>query len=362
MKHNGFQVDIHKTEVIPVDSDSHGLPPSRGAFQNFMVADWHCPPEWSKDGFFIPVEEGQPMWFDLRWNDECACLPSIQRLNPITGEPSNLDAGLNKEPVQNYLCLPEQKWLDGYAKDGKVYQFVVTKEGIGLAVNEYVLPKYMQDSHALAFVFYGAKNPKKKDEFTPIFAKKRASIHYFSSIHTPENWVAHGDFDIHKVYRSYSVGNTAHEPASAVITACCTPMATDRSQIASNNLIDNAEVKCCSGIKEADCCVDGIQESEIVSSHDEIDVVDILKGQDDIALDKASMGMGGRITQRIISDKNSIDYYRDKPDAIVTVYLALPGIFQSIMEKGQRQNENKKDKYVHSGEIAGVQVPLISQS
>ncbi len=80
------------------------------------------------------------------------------------------------------------------------------------------------------------------------------------------------------------------------------------------------------------------------------------------SLDKASMGQGGRITQRIVTDDNTVDYYRDKPVGILTVYLALPEQFKAIMEKGKRQDSKKKDKFVHSGEVGGVQVPLIGKA
>ena len=164
MRQNDFTVGIHKTDTIKVDDKAHSLPPSNGLFREFKVADYFCPEEWSQDAVFIPVEEGPPMWFDLRGNDESACLPSIQRLNPVTGDPANLEAGITKDPTQIYLALPIQKWIDGYAKDGKVYQFVVTKRGIGLAVNEFVLPEHMQDSHAIGFAFFAPKNPKPKPE------------------------------------------------------------------------------------------------------------------------------------------------------------------------------------------------------
>ena len=169
MEQDGYQLSIRKTDKIRVDESNHSLPPDLGEFQEYHVADYHCPEEWSKDGVFIAAKEDEPLWIDFRSNDECAVLPSIQRLNPVTGESINLEDGITKEPTQNYLCLPIQRWLDGYAKDGKVYQFVVTKAGVGLAVNEYVLPEHMQDSHALGFAFFAPKVPKPKPaRFEPI--------------------------------------------------------------------------------------------------------------------------------------------------------------------------------------------------
>ena len=159
MKSNGFTSIIHKAIKINVDDDSHCLPPSLGSFQEFKVADYDCPSEWSKDGVFIPVNEGDAMWFDFTRNtEECAIIVAVQKVNPVTGERVALK--LSKDPKQNYLKMPEQRWLDGYSNDGKVYQFIVTKSGLMTAVNEYVLPVHEQDSYAIGFAFFGLKNPK----------------------------------------------------------------------------------------------------------------------------------------------------------------------------------------------------------
>ena len=77
-------------------------------------------------------------------------VPSIQRINPITGKPANLEAGLQKDPKQNYLILPNQQRLDGYIKDGKAYQFMATKAGKSLAVNEYLLELVKKTPWSLA--------------------------------------------------------------------------------------------------------------------------------------------------------------------------------------------------------------------
>ena len=91
----------------------------------------------------------------------------------------------------------------------------------------------------------------------------------------------------------------------------------------------------------------------------EPETVDILEDRKDF--DKASMGMGGRIKQRIETDNNTVDYYQEKPSAILTVYLALPEQFKAIMKKGKRQDSSKKDKFVNSGQVGKVQVPLVTQ-
>ena len=162
MYQNGYCFSLRKTKEIDINDASHPLPPDGGAFEEFRVADYFCPDEWSRDAVFVKIKDGEPFWIDFRQNPYCACLLSIQKVNPVTGEPANIENGLSKDPKQNYLWLSptgniRQLWLDGYANDGKVYQFKATKAGESLAVNEYVLPVHMQDSHALGFAFFAPK-------------------------------------------------------------------------------------------------------------------------------------------------------------------------------------------------------------
>lgn len=342
MRQNGFFVEVIKTDIVKVDESSHGLPPHNGAYTEFQVADYFCPEEWSNDGVFIPVKEGDPLWFDFQSNsDECAILCAVQRINPVTGEPADLKEGLTKDPTQNYLRMPEQLWLDGYAKGGKVYQFVVTKAGIGLAVNEYVLPKHMQDSHAVGFAFFGPKNPKPKPTYT---------TREYPPMHTPQHW------------KIGSSGGTLSSPYKHPMFPGNIMGAGGECLVAGNDIdacvVGNepAQVFCCSSI-------DGICSPAIDVTPIEIDTINILDNQEANLeeLDKASMGAGGRIAQSIVTDSNTTDYYHEKRSALLTIYFALPEMYDAIMKKGKRQDASKKDKFRTSGHIGGTAVPLITQ-
>lgn len=338
MRQNGFFAEVIKTDIVNVDDSSHQLPPHNGSYKEFKVADYHCPEEWSNDGVFVPVKEGDPLWFDFRGNDECGILCAVQRINPVTGEPANLEEGLAKDPTQNYLRMPEQQWLDGYAKEGKVYQFVVTKAGIGLAVNEYVLPKHMQDSHAIGFAFFGPKNPKPK----PVYSPRSHSL--IQQISMSGGWVG--------AAKSYgcsgqSMGGTTMDFDSVSESLCSSGGDIARGTVA-NDSSEGNEIFCCNSVAE---------------SVEEIETVDILAAQEASLneLDKASMGAGGRIVQSIVTDDNTTDYYHEKRSALLTIYFALPEMYKAIMKKGKRQDASKKDKYKTSGHIGGVAVPLIIQ-
>lgn len=365
MFQNGFYVSIRQTDKREVSEDVHDLPPDNGPFKEYKVADYPgCPSEWSKDGTFIPVQESQPLWFDFRGNIESACLASVQRINPATGETADIKGGLSKDPLQNYLKLPDQLWLDGYSKEGKVYQFVVVTEGKGEAVNEVLLPKNLQDSHAMGFAFYLPKpRPKAERYGIPISAGGQ----WFSPTHTPQNWT--------------KASTRARKYGSSGTTTCSfTPEAgsMDRVESTAGDLIlgDHGSTQRFTQNRVADNynCVDP-GEGATSFDYDRAEAIDNLlaDGVDDLEMtmgsldadvdtshmDQASMGAGGRIGQDIISDNNTVEYYQEKPAAILTVYLALPEMFEVITKRGRRQDASHKDEFKMSGHIGGVPVPLV---
>lgn len=384
MIQNGFFIGLCKTDIVNVDENVHGLPPFKGYFQEFLVGEYPgCPKEWSRDGVFVRVEEGEPLWFDLRGNSECAVLCAIQRLNPVTGKPADLEKGLSKDPAQNYLKLPEQYWLDGYAKDGKVYQFVVTKAGIGLAVSEFVLPAHMQDSHALGFAFFAPKVERRPNvgghSFTPSnmmhlmhqVQKNNLSLQPIMSV-APTVWVSNqNDGSLSFTVCNASMRLRDNQSSRGVLRTSGSKcfgseaLSYDCEELTSGgiNLHDSDDI-CVSAaepcVAYSEACSEAYSQDVILGALGEIKAAaDSIDSRD---FEKASMGMGGRISQAIHPDNNSVDYYTDKPSGLLNVYFALPEMFEAIMKEGKRQDVSRPDKFVHSGEIDGIQVPLISQN
>jgi len=367
MKVNDFYVSLRHTKKVEIDPEAHQLPPDWGPFDEFKVADFNCPAEWSKDGYFVSAEEGMPLWIDLRFNTECAVVLSVQRFNPVSNESANLNDGLKKDPVQNYMILPAQQWIDGYTKEGKVYQFVVTKAGEGLAVNEFVLPKEMQDSHAIGLAFYLPKYPKVVEQPyrrpRDVFGNPHLNPIWFSPTHTPQNW------KIARMRKYVSAGSMTR----GVVDTTTSDGLVDNSggQFYSNVVtkgLTNGEVKCSSvagaamGGGEAACEESSVNLLDPTLTEDihSIDTasIDMLEQDQRQHFDKASMAAGGRIDQEIETDPNTVEYYQEKPALVLPIYLSLPGQFKHIISQGKRQDANKKDKFIHSGQIGGVQVPL----
>lgn len=327
MKQNGYQASIRKTTKINVNESHHSLPPDLGPFKEFKVADYFCPDEWDKNGIFIPVQEKEPLWIDLRMNPTCACLISVQKVNPVTGEKSDLKAGLSKNPMQNYLKLPEQLWLDGYSKDGKVYQFTVTTEKSEYAVCDYVLDPQDNDSQAIGIAFFGEKNPKPAKPvirpnanglFANPYTKGYSGVLEDSIGYNGINYNSSGEQLLRSVKISCSTVKHVKPPVSTRVIEDAIPAHVEAFSAEFETTTD------------FDCNVQT----------------------------KASMAAGGRILQNIRQDENSIEFYKSEPDCVISIYMCLPGQFQQIMNQGRR-DEPKKDKYVMSGEIAGKQIPLM---
>lgn len=364
MFQNGFYISIRQTDKREVSEDVHELPPDNGPFKEYRVADYPgCPAEWSKDGTFIPVHESQPLWFDFRGNIESACLASVQRVNPATGKTANIEGGLSKDPLQNYLKLPDQLWLDGYSKDGKVYQFVIVTEGKGEAVNEVLLPKNLQDSHAMGFAFFLPKPRPKAEVYYQAVTKGTGQSGqsgmsqpmWFSPAHTPQNW---------RNKTSSMSSSAAKHGADLIIGSSGANARFTQNRVADNyNCVDpNDNYNCTSyDYDRAEalngmCGIDGDMDGDMFSGIVEEVIVEEV---DTSHMDKASMGAGGRIGQDIVSDNNTVEYYQEKPAAILTVYLALPEMFETITKRGKRQDASHKDAYKTSGHIGGVAVPLV---
>lgn len=355
MRVNDFSVLLHHTDVVNIDEDAHALPPSNGLFEEYKVADYFCPKNWSKDGFFVRVEEEMPLWIDFRFNRKCAVIPSVQRLNPLTGKPADLEHGLAKDPEQNYMILPDQKWLDGYAKEGKVYQFMITKAGESLAVNEFLLPKHLQDSHALGFAFFEPVNPPE-----PKINIDWKTYHYYNK---PSWWWPHEYWNTHissNPYRYYSTywSNVTTKTLDGTISAQSLSDSKIMRSAYGGQMLGGgfaADDEDCASVETFCKCGDSKSPTYNILDQEEME-------EPEESFDKASMGAGGRIEQEVLTDNNTVEYYKEKSSAMIVVYLALPQQFDAIMKKGKRQDASRKDKYVHSGEIGGIQIPLTKKS
>lgn len=160
-----FSLDFQRTLRIPDDGRDYPLPPGLGTFPLEHVDDYaeRLPAGWhERGGVFFPMYQAEAMWISFRrglgarWGVDDDAYPfavkiATGKINCVTGEPWSLE--LKRSPTdarreagfevrrskqdQNYVVLPQQPWLDGYAiEKGVIRQFVAMPLGKGYTAEE----------------------------------------------------------------------------------------------------------------------------------------------------------------------------------------------------------------------------------
>jgi hypothetical protein len=155
------RISFHRTLRIPEDGNNYPLPAGLGRFPIHRVEDYadRVPPDWLKEGgFFIPLYQKEALFLQFEgpdWHPTVAKV-CVGRINAITGKAytENLSA-----TQQDYVVIPDQKWLDGIASEqGCVRQFVAMPLGQG-----YTVEAQMTDEEAFGgfqIVGYESKQGK----------------------------------------------------------------------------------------------------------------------------------------------------------------------------------------------------------
>jgi hypothetical protein len=136
-------VSFQRTLRIPDDDKTWPLPPGLGQFPMVHVDDYaaNLPADWYEHGgVAFPMYQSEAMWISFSCRDyPFAVKVAAGKIDATTGEAWS--AALTKEP-QNYLVLPTQPWLDGFAvKKGVIRQFVAMPLGSGYSVEEQITGK-----------------------------------------------------------------------------------------------------------------------------------------------------------------------------------------------------------------------------
>lgn len=135
------RISFNRTVRIPDDGKSYPLPAGLGRLPILRVEDYiSCVPEkWRKEGgFIIPLYQREALFLEFQgaeWRPSIAKV-GIGGVNAITGK--NFDFKL-REHRQDYVVIPEQKWLDGInSESGRVRQFVAMPLGQGYTVEAQI--------------------------------------------------------------------------------------------------------------------------------------------------------------------------------------------------------------------------------
>ena len=130
-------VEFQRTLRIPDDGKVYPLPAGVGRFPLRHVDDFEksVPASWLKrGGVMMPMHQSEALWLNFDADYPFAMKVGAGKINAVTGE--GWTAELQRHP-QNYLVLPEQPWLDGFAiSKGTIRQFVAMPLGDGYTVEE----------------------------------------------------------------------------------------------------------------------------------------------------------------------------------------------------------------------------------
>lgn len=143
-----LEVVFHRTLRIPDDDKEYPLPPGMGAFPMAHVDDYRerVPPKWVEHGgVMVPMYQAEALWisFQARTVRErnvqypFAVKVGTGKISAVTGD--EWERGLREE---DYLVVPPQPWLDGYAvEEDVIRQFVAAPLGWGFSAEEQITGK-----------------------------------------------------------------------------------------------------------------------------------------------------------------------------------------------------------------------------
>lgn len=147
-----LELTLNRTIRVPDNRDTNMLPPSMGQFPLYRVQDYadRMPEDMAaKGGLFFPMYQREAMWINFRASRPFALKIYVGGVNAVSGLPLRDDTDQTRrkrlrmleegKPVQDYMVVPGQPWLDGIAsEDGKIRQFVAKPKGSGFSVEAQV--------------------------------------------------------------------------------------------------------------------------------------------------------------------------------------------------------------------------------
>jgi hypothetical protein len=134
-----LKIEFQRTLRIPDDGKIYPLPAGFGRFPLRHMDDHRetvSEPLLRRGGVLMPMYQSEALWIRFRTDYPFAVKVAAGKINAVTGDQWTTD--LQREP-QDYLVLPEQPWLDGFAvQKGVIRQFVAMPLGAGYSIEEQI--------------------------------------------------------------------------------------------------------------------------------------------------------------------------------------------------------------------------------
>lgn len=344
MNSNGFHVSLNTPKAISGNKGVSNLPPYCPS-KTFEVEHYNCPETWMRGNenaksYFFEVKEDLGMWFDFNKNKgnekDVAVVISVQKINPIDNEPisdlrmvqynkcpihycefeeNNFCRECNfKHPYQNYIsttiCDKNDFWNDGFCTPEGVRQFFFTKEECrGIA--EQIIGN--EKSYSIGFAFYESKQNK------PRPPKIRKPMPYKKHTLIGKNEF---DCDINHILDEFRddtfLENDPKEDFMSMKPQLFSPMGgQDCYKVGTGPLTRGLDIE--ESIMPAVAKADSLEE-------DNIDIDDTF-----------DIGAGCTIRQEYKKDPKELNYWEEKPSAVIYVNYCNSILFNKIMKEGKRK-------------------------
>ena len=361
MNSNGFfcgfnMPDALKSQTKDGEEILQNLPPFEWR-KSFLVDEYPAHPnDWMPSkgrltSYFVPILEGKGMWLDFRKNadktHDVAIVVSVQGVNAITGlackdEKLHLEQYIDncpkhnkpfgpnrlceeegcgyKWPKQNYICTTGTPnglfWLDGFrAANGAVQQYILTEQTMrGVAANVIGSKRVF----AIGISFFLSKTPKPQRNFnTPNLMNSGSYIYgqpqFFSPVHTPINWV---NFD--ECCATVNENEYEEKPDDEVYGS----IADDTIVTHHAFNVSTSEVTKSSTLTKGSA--KRVKSARIHSP-----------SYTPIRTKNIEVGAGASIRQSVYDDPEPLEYWRDKPEALLCINYALEEEVIKIIKQGK---------------------------
>jgi hypothetical protein len=330
MTYKGYSAQVMESVRLHGEGIHH-LPPG-SALNVYPVDSFLSPPEnWLKKGaFVVPVKPNKGLWFNFRMNDEnnTAVLMTVKGCNPITGlETSGFHLDRYEGKCPKHGCDFESErfcpecgykwpdrsylsgsplWWDGWVCEGAIRQFFFT-EDMMRDVATHMIGKE-NTVPAFGFAFYSPKEPRLKVTTSQIIYN--TSYHasgyskHFEPLYSTRN---------NNVFYSSTTG--------------------------SPNL---AECDSFNSIVKSDSNLGALESLQRGVSMELPDtMVDREYGYK--PQKEVSVGAGAKIRQELPQDNYPLDSWKDKPDAVMTIYFVFQEEFNAMAAGGFKDFKDCKD-------------------
>ncbi|KAK5636789.1 hypothetical protein RRF57_012501 [Xylaria bambusicola] len=140
-------ISFKRTIRVPDNAEVAQLPPGLGDFRLFKTRDFasKLPADiTTQAGVFFTLYQSEAMWVDFKADHPFAIKIYAGGVNAVSGEHSletketkmrRLDLIAEGKNIQDYVVVPTQMWIDGFAvAPGGVRQFVAMPLGTGYSV------------------------------------------------------------------------------------------------------------------------------------------------------------------------------------------------------------------------------------